>query len=181
MASPVDMTEYRTMAENALRASRATGSRRVVSNRGPEHARAVTDVLVTSAEQHLAFLCGYFSSDIFDASKTREFLDGPGAQMSVLLDHMPDAAHRSALSELGAYMVGDDPKLRVRRLEHPATVHFGIADDRDVRIETDTQSRKATVVFGDPAVARSASRKFKSLWDAAVAVTPQELGASATR
>ena len=181
MASPVDMTEYRTMAENALRASRATGSRRVVSNRGPEHARAVTDVLVTSAERHLAFLCAYFSSDIFDAGKTREFLDGPGASMSVLLDQAPDDTHRSALSELCAYMVGDDPKLKVRRLEHPASVHFGIADDRDVRIETDTQSRKATVVFGDPVVARSATRKFKSLWDAAVPVTPQELGASPTR
>lgn len=175
MAIIADMTEYRTMAEGALRASRALGARRVVSNRGPAHARAVTDVLVSNADSRLSFLCGRFSPEIFDAAKLREFLERPGTRMQVLLDRAPEAGHGTALADLTSYMAGDDPRLQVRRLDRAASVHLGIADERDARIETDVESRKATVVFGDPAFAKAASQRFKTLWDAAKAVTAPEV------
>ena len=175
MAPTTDMTEYRAMAENALRASRAAGSRRVVSNRGTEHARAVTGVMISSADRSLSFLCARFSEETFEVEKVREFLERPGAQMHVLLDSAFDPAHPSALSHLTAYMTGDDPRLKVRRIVQTSKVHFGVADERDVRIETDTEARKATVVFGDGRIARETAQRFKALWDAARPVSAQDV------
>jgi len=173
MASRPDMSEYRAKAEDALRLSRATGTRRVVSNRGPDHARAVTDVLVSNAVASLSFLCRGFSADVFDASRIEEFLAKPGARLHVLLDG--EIGPGTALAELSEYAAGEDPRLQVRRLSHPSPIHFGIADGRDTRIETDVTSRKATVVFGDAAFATAAAQRFKMMWDAARKVALAEL------
>lgn len=179
MITRPDMSEYRAKAEDALRLSRATGTRRVVSNRGPGHARAVTDVLVANAEASLSFLCSSFSTEVFDASRLEEFLAQPGARLHVLLDGQDGAGKPSALSALTDYMGGDDPRLQVRRLMHPSPIHFGIADGRDTRVETDVASRKATVLFGDSGFAAEASQRFKAMWDAARKVTAAEIAPAA--
>ncbi|TXN33537.1 hypothetical protein [Methylobacterium sp. WL19] len=174
-----DMSEYRAMAEDALRLSRATGTRRVVSNRGPHHAQAVTDVLVSNAEASLSFLCRSFSAEVFDTARIEEFLDKPGTRLNVLLDGEIGKGCPTALAGLSEHMAGDDPRLQVRRLAHASPIHFGIADGRDTRIETDVASRKATVVFGDAAFAAAAQQRFKSLWDAARKLTAAEIAPAA--
>lgn len=178
MTTRPDMSEYRAKAEDALRLSRATGTRRVVSNRGPDHARAVTDVLVSNAEASLSFLCCSFSTDVFDASRLQEFLAQPGARLHVLLDGQDGAGKPTALSALTEFMGGDEPRLQVRRLSHPSPIHFGIADGRDTRVETDVASRKATVVFGDSGFAAEATRRFKAMWDVARKVAATEIAAA---
>jgi len=179
MTTRPDMSEYRAKAEDALRLSRATGTRRVVSNRGPSHAHAVTDVLVSNAETSLAFLCRNFSTEVFDAARIEEFLAQPGARLQILVDADLDAARPTALSALTEYMAGDDPRIQVRRLATPSPIHLGIADGRDTRVETDVASRKATVVFGDAAFAAGAAQRFKALWDASRRVAVTEIPAAA--
>lgn len=173
------VSEFRAKAEDALRLSRATGTRRVASNRGPHHAQAVTDVLVSNAEASLSFLCRGFSAEVFDAVRIEGFLGKPGTRRDILLDGEIGKGTPTALAGLAEYMAGDDPRLQVRRLAHPSPIHFGIADGRDTRIEADVASRKATVVFGDAAFAAAAQQRFKSLWDAARKLTAVEIAPAA--
>lgn len=179
MTTRPDLSEYRAMVEDALRLSCATGKRRVVSNRGTHHAQAVTNVLVSSAAASLSFLCRGFPGNFFDTALIEKFLGKPGTRLDVLLDGQIGKGTPTALAGLAEYMAGDDPRLRVRRLEHPSPIHFGIADGRDTRMETDVASRKATVVFGDAAFAAAAQQRFKSLWDAARKLTAVEIAPAA--
>ena len=167
------------MAEDAFRLSRATGERRVVSNRGTHHAQAVTDVLVSNAEASLSFLCRGFSAEVFDAVRIENFLGKPGKRLDVLLDGDIGKGAPTALAGLAEHMAGDDPHLRVRLLARPSPIHFGIADGRDTRTETDVASRKATVDFGDAALAAAAQQRNKSLWDAASKLTVAEIAPAA--
>jgi hypothetical protein len=167
--SLTSMDEYRALVESVMRDVLLGGDcvPRVFENSGKHHARVVVDTMLDNARSHVFIYSKNMNVSTFDAKRVRSFLGrAPDARIRVIVESKDvyDSAE-SALRELKD-LVGT-PQFQVRYLHGDTLNHITIVDSQHVRIEKNHDERTATVGFGQPDLAQSATKIFDALWPAA--------------
>jgi hypothetical protein len=163
----MDISEYRKVIREVMQETRsdARAKPRVLSNRGPAHARVVLQTMFEFADAQVRVNSGSLSDDAFDLDAVSRFLACPNATMAVLVDDVDAAmSDRSILPALRRAFP-DPAKLdvRVRAGDDLRFRHFTVMDGRDLRLESDHDARVADVFFNHPERARMAEDLFDKI------------------
>jgi hypothetical protein len=166
--SEMDINEYKKVIQEVMAEARGDleRKRRVVSNRGPQHARVVLQTMFENADSRARVNCGKMSSDVFDLELVSKFLNKNGSHLTVIIDSEDVMTSKdSILSTLISRAPSHLGKLDVyvRAESDKRFRHFTVMDGRDLRVETDHSDRIADVYFMDRENATSAESVFDQL------------------
>jgi hypothetical protein len=166
--SEMDINEYRKVIQEVMAEARGDIERkpRVVSNRGPQHARVVLQTMFEHADLRARVNCGKMSSDVFDLEGVSKFLSRHGARLSVIIDSgdaitAEDSILRQLIEKKSDF--GGTLDVYARADADNRFRHFTVMDGRDLRVETDHSDRIADVYFMDRENATSAEAVFDQL------------------
>lgn len=171
--------DYRRLVSQVMFDSMACGRerRRAFRSSGTVQASAVADALTRSSFEGLSVYSGKASADVWNPGLLREHaMRAPSPVRMLVDDDTAPVSPGSALTEL-ADLIRDGLVL-VRATvptDRDRKPHIVVSDGRHVRVEAEKAVRRATTVFGDRDLGRTAQQIFDTLWGRALPVGRERL------
>ncbi|HEX4302812.1 MAG TPA: hypothetical protein VHZ78_08460 [Rhizomicrobium sp.] len=169
-----ELVEYRALVARMMQEALRDRQRRVLLNKGTDHAKVVIDNMLENARGDVSVFARKLTISVFDPQVIRTLLERlPSANVRVVVSEADAlSAPDSALSQLGDVIATGRIKVATNLAAHESN-NVCVVDKLFTRLEKNPVTREATVVFGDPDYAQSALNYFERIWTPATKHQPE--------
>lgn len=162
-----DMDSYTKLVREIMRDALGGDRRvsRIFANSGAEHARVVISTMLDAATSSVSIYGEEAALGVFDAELLRAVAQKPGVSIRFLMERAD--AYEQPTSAL--HFLKDLANSGAVQARHAASAdpvgHFTVVDKKHLRLESDHESRKAIVAFGEDTLGSRADEVFQVMWD----------------